>query len=82
MAYFPQLHPLTTKEIAEAQTEDKILNTQGYSTQLVENIKVLCKDGKMVIPKSLQHRSVAWLHHYLQHPVTKRLKETLRLAMY
>eukprot|EP00804_Cyclotella_cryptica_P022986 CCRYP_014983-RA/>CCRYP_014983-RA protein AED:0.46 eAED:0.46 QI:0/0/0/1/0/0/3/0/200 len=36
----------------------------------------------MVIPKSLQHRAVAWFHHYLQHPGTKRLEETLRLSMY
>ena len=53
------IYPLTTREIAEAQQEDGSLNTQHYSTQLVENIKVLCKDGKMVIPKSLQHHAVA-----------------------
>ena len=76
------IYPLTTREIAEAQQQDNSLKTQGYSTQLVENTKVLCKDGKMVIPKSLQHRAVAWFHHYLQHPGTKRLEETLRLLMY
>jgi hypothetical protein len=43
------IYPLTTREIAEAQTEGESLNTQGYSTQLVENIKVPCMDGKMVI---------------------------------
>ncbi len=32
-----------------------MLTTQdGYSTKLVENIKVLCKDGKLIIPKDLQ----------------------------
>ena len=36
----------------------------------------------MVIPKSLQHHAVAWFHHYLQHPGTKCLKETLCLSMY
>ena len=54
------IYPLTTREIAEAQQQDKNLKTQaekeGYSTQLVKNIKVLCNKGKMVIPKSLQHR--------------------------
>jgi hypothetical protein len=44
------IYPLTTREIAEAQQEDESLQEQGYSTQLVENTKVLCKDGKMVIP--------------------------------
>eukprot|EP00804_Cyclotella_cryptica_P004887 CCRYP_004939-RA/>CCRYP_004939-RA protein AED:0.40 eAED:0.34 QI:0/0/0/1/1/1/2/0/530 len=76
------IYPLTTREIAEAQQEDESLLNKGYSTQLVENIKVLCKEGKMVIPKSLQHRAVAWFHHYLQHPGTTRLEETLRLSMY
>eukprot|EP00804_Cyclotella_cryptica_P028842 CCRYP_008426-RA/>CCRYP_008426-RA protein AED:0.48 eAED:0.48 QI:0/-1/0/1/-1/1/1/0/64 len=46
------IYPLTTREIAEAQQEDESLLNKGYSTQLVENIKVLCKDGKMVIPKA------------------------------
>eukprot|EP00804_Cyclotella_cryptica_P013500 CCRYP_017224-RA/>CCRYP_017224-RA protein AED:0.45 eAED:0.45 QI:3/-1/0/1/-1/0/1/0/112 len=76
------IYPLTIREIAEAQQEDESLLNKGYSTQLVENIKILCKDGKMVIPKSLQHRAVAWFHHYLQHPGTTRLEETLRLSMY
>ena len=42
----------------------------------------LWKDGKMVIPKSLQHYAVAWFHHYLQHPGAKHFKETLYLSMY
>ncbi len=36
----------------------------------------------MIVPKCLQHRTVAWFHHYLQHPGTKHLKETLHLSMY
>ena len=43
---------------------------------------MLCKDGKLVIPKSLQHRAVSWYHHYLQHPGNTRLEETLQAAMY
>ncbi len=70
------IYPLTTREIVEAHQQDNGLKTQaekkGYSTQLVENIKVLCYTGKIVIPKSLQHHAVAWFHHYLQHPGTKR----------
>jgi hypothetical protein len=72
------IYPLTTREIAEAQNHDPTLNTMadkyGYTTQLVENINVLCKDGKMVIPTSLQQRAVAWNHHYLQHPRNTRLE--------
>ena len=80
------IYPLTTREIAEAQKHDVELNTMtekyGYTTQLVENTKVLCKDNKMVIPTSLQHRAVAWYHHYLQHPGNMCLEETLYLSMY
>ena len=80
------IYPLTTQEIAEAQQQDNDLKTQdekeAYSTKLVENIKVLCHNGKMVVRKNLQHRAKAWFHHYLQHPGTKRLKETLHLLVY
>ena len=50
--------------------------------QLIEDTKVLCKNGKLIIPASLQHRAVAWYHHYLQHPGHSRLKETMRSVMY
>ena len=80
------IYSLTTREIAETQKHNNELNTMtekyDYTTQLVENTKVLCKDGKMVIPKSLQHHAVAWYHHYLQHPGNMHLKETLCLSMY
>jgi hypothetical protein len=50
--------------------------------QLIEDTKVLCKNGKLIIPASLQHRAVAWYHHYLQHPGHSRLKETMSSVMY
>jgi hypothetical protein len=50
--------------------------------QLLEDTKVLCKNGKLVIPASLQHRAVAWYHHYLQHPGHSHLKETISSVMY
>jgi hypothetical protein len=43
---------------------------------------MLCKDGKLIIPTSLQHRAVAWYHCYLQHPGHSRLKEIMRSVMY
>ena len=80
------IYPLTTREIAELQSKDAqlvALTTQdGYSTELIENIKVLCKDGKLVIPQDLQDRAVAWSHHYLHHLGSMPLEETLRSAMY
>ena len=51
------VYPLTTREIAEAQKHGIELNTMtvkyACTTQLVENTKVLCKDGKMFIPTSI-----------------------------
>ena len=80
------IYPLTTREIADAQQDDADLNAiadkHGYTKQLVETIEILCKNGKMVIPKSLQHCVVVWYHHYLLHPGTKRLEETIHLLMY
>ena len=65
------IYPITTREIVEAQKHDPDLDTStgkgDYTTQLVEKTKIVCKHGKMVIPKNLQHHAVAWYHHYLQH---------------
>ncbi len=80
------IYPLTVDEITQAPKDDAVLKklskTDKYSTQLVEDTQVLCKNGKMVIPKPLQRRAVNWYHHYLQHPGHTRLEETLNAAMY
>ena len=80
------IYPLTVMEIAQAQEDDLVLKklskTDKYSTQLVEDTQVWCKDDKMVIPKVLQRRAVSWYHHYMQHPGHTRLEETLHAAMY
>ncbi len=85
-------NPLTIIKIAKAQNRDQNLKIyykqnaktpeKGMSFQLIENTKVLCKDDKLIIPASLQHRAVSWYHHYLQHPGHSRLKETMRSVMY
>ena len=84
-----EIYPLTKIEIAEAQKKDRNLKIyykrnaktpeKGTSFQLIEDTKVLCKEDKMVIPASLQHRAGSWYHHYLQHPEHSRLEETTRL---
>ncbi len=60
------IYPLTTREIAELQSKEAQLVTltkqDGYSTKLVDDIKVLCKDSKLVISKDLQDQAVAWYH--------------------
>ena len=80
------IYPLMVKEIAQAQQDDPNLQALAakdkYTMKLVENTKVLCKDDKLVIPAALHHWAVSWYHHYLQHPGSTRLEETLRIAMY
>ncbi len=80
------IYPLTTREIAESQSNDaqiaRLTTEDGYTTELVENIKFLCKDDKLVIPKDLQDQAVAWYHHYLQHSGSTHLEETLCSALY
>ena len=80
------IYPLRNREITDLQSKDAQLVTltkqDGYFTELVENIKVQYKDGKLIIPKDLQDQAVAWYHHYLQHPGSTHLEETLCSAMY
>jgi hypothetical protein len=64
-----EIYPLATMEIAEAQCKDQELKAffkknatmpqKDIHLQLVEATKVLCKNGKLIIPASLQHRAVA-----------------------
>ena len=72
------IYPLTTIEIAEAQKKDRQLkiyfkkdamsSKKDISLKIIDDTQVLCKNDKLIIPASLQHRAVSWYHHYLQHP--------------
>jgi hypothetical protein len=87
-----EIYLLTTIEIAESQHKDQelkayfkknaIMPKKDMCLQLVEDTQVLYKNGKLIIPASLQHSAVAWYHHYLQHPGHSRLEETMRSVMY
>jgi hypothetical protein len=72
-----EIFPLTTPEIAEAQKADSKLKhcfkcnavlDKVLDVRLIDDTYVVCKDGRMIIPKPLQRRAVLWYHHYLQHP--------------
>ena len=64
------IYPLTTIEIAEAQKKDQqlkiyykkdaISSKKDISLQIIDNTQVLCKNDKLIIPASLQHRAVSW----------------------
>ncbi len=86
-----EIFPLTTPEIAEVQKADSKLKhcfrrnaviDKGLEVRLVDDTYVVCKDGKIIIPKPLQRRAVLWYHHYLQHPGHTQLEETMKATMY
>ncbi len=73
-----EVYPLTLTEIADAKRKDQelkaylkkntIMPQKDIGLHLIEDIKVLSKNGKVIIPTYLWHRAVSWYHHYLQHP--------------
>jgi hypothetical protein len=86
-----EIYPLTTPEIAEAQKANIKLKhcfkcnavlDKGLDIRLVDNTYVVCKDGRMIIPKPLHRRAVLWYHHYLPHPGHTRLEETMKATIY
>ena len=87
-----EVYPLTLTEIADAQRKDQELKAyfkknakmpqKDIGIHLIEDTKVLCKNGKLMIPTSLRHRAVSWYHHYLQHPGHSCLEETIKAVMY
>jgi hypothetical protein len=86
-----EIFPLTTPEIAAAQKANGELKhcfihnaviDEGLEVRLGDNTYVVCKDGKMIIPKPLQRRAVLWYHHYLQHPGHIQLEESMKATMY
>lgn len=93
-----EIYPVTVSEIASEQRSDDKLkklfskpdkkNFEHVLPLVLEGETVLCyrkreKDPpRMLIPKSLRRKIIAWYHHYLQHPGSDRLEETLASTMY
>jgi hypothetical protein len=86
-----EIFPLATPEIAEAQKADSKLKhcfkhnavlDKGLDVRLIDNMYVVYKDGRMIIPKPIQRHAVLWYYHYLQHPGHTRLEETIKATMY
>jgi hypothetical protein len=81
-----EIYPLTTTEIAKElkiyYKKDVTTSNKDISFKKIDDTQVLCKNDKLILPASLQHRAVSWYHHYLQHPGHSRLKEIMRSMMY
>ncbi len=69
------VYSLTLTEMADAQRKDQELKAylkknaiepqKDIGLHLIEDIKVLCKNEKVMIPTSLWHRAVSWYQYYL-----------------
>jgi hypothetical protein len=72
-----EIFPLTAPENGGGQKADNKFNhsfkrntvlDKGLEARLFYHTYVVCKDGRMIIPKALQQCTVLWFHHHLQHP--------------
>ncbi len=76
------MHSVRTKNLRPTLRKNAIMPHKDMGIQLIEDTKVLCKKGKVIIPTSLRQRAVKWYHHYLQHSGQLCLEETMRSVMY
>ncbi len=82
-----EIYPLTAQEVTDAQRVDATIKhclksnhvfDKDFDIRLVDKTSVVCKNGRMVIPKPLQRHVVLWFHHYLQHSGWKGMRTTIR----
>ena len=65
---------MNPKLIAKEQAKDKTLqasvrrNKNQFDSMKIEGSELITIDGKVVVPKVLQDRILAWYHEYLAHP--------------
>ena len=89
------IYPPTSSEITEAQHRHKMFSKSlkdklfkgkdsKISPKVIDDIRVLPYEKKrLVIPTAkMQSKVILWYHHYLQHPGTIRLEETIAAVMY
>ena len=79
-------YPLSFKLIQKEQKADTKLidhaaKTKGYAIHDFHGAgntrQLICKNGKIVIPPSLQSRIIDWYHTVLCHPGHTRMEETI-----
>jgi len=82
-----ELYPLSFAHLGKAQQADNDLledlrTNPTYALRSFRGgdtiIKLICKNGKIVVPKSLQVRIVEWYHTVLCHPGMTRTEESIR----
>jgi len=83
----PKTFPLQYKTIARHQGADKELlqklkTSDAYTIQTFrgggKSRTLICHNGKIVIPQTLQRRVAEWYHEWLIHPGETRTEQTIR----
>lgn len=82
--------PLSPSLIAKYQQKDKALIKQikdspdKFGQRTIEGAELTTTkpDNKILVPKMLQPRIVAWYHEYLTHPGDKVLEKTMRQTLH
>ena len=78
--------PLSPALIAKAQKKDKALrklkNSNDYGTMTLEGVELITHEDKIVVPRALQGRIIAWYHEYLVHPGSTRLDKTMAQTLW
>ena len=80
--------PMSPCLIAKSQKKDKALMNKAkdskhdYGTKTVEGFELITYQNKIVVPKILQGRIIAWYHEYLVHPGSTRLEQTLSQTLW
>lgn len=80
--------PLLPRLIAKEQAKDKALQRKAlqskkeYTLRPIEGESLITTNNRIVLPKSLQQRVIAWYHEYLCHPGVTRMEATLGKTLY
>jgi cleavage and polyadenylation specificity factor subunit 1 len=79
--------PLDPAVVAKYQAEDKACKKYAadkkFKTRTMEGHKVLVnKNDKLVVPRKLQERILAWYHLYLRHPGATRMYKTMEIGFW
>jgi transposase InsO family protein len=74
--------PMRPKLIQHEQKRDKycqqLVENNKASTVTLEGIELLAIEKRIIVPKVLRERILAWYHLYLAHPGRTRMEETIK----
>ena len=78
--------PMHPELIAKYQLKDRQCQRyqkhKEFRKRTIEGTKILTFNNKIVIPRLLQERIMAWYHLYLRHPGATRMEKTLNVAFW